>query len=255
MKFGSLFAGIGGFDLGLERAGMECAWQVEIDEWKMKVLGSHFPKAVLHADVRNVGLQNLTKVDVICGGSPCQGFSSNGGNKSDLFNTQSELIFEFGRIADELNPDYIIIENVKNILKWANVIADIFSKWSLYDKTIKANQCGGYTRRERVFIVGHLRSKGGQNIFSKSRFPSTSFETGGRRDTLPMCLPWGGGLNLERLGSTVVGTKTNPVRVRKSDGVSRRLDKVRWDALGNAVVPQVVEWIGKRIMEVENGPV
>ena len=249
VKHGSLFSGIGGFDLGFERAGMITAWQVEIDELKRKVLSKNFPNVPKFSDIKNCGSHNLDKVNVISGGSPCQGFSTNGGEISELYGTQSELIFDFGRIANELLPEWIVIENVKNILKWSNVISDIFGKWCLYDKTIKASTLGAYTRRERVFIVGHLRTSGGYNIFDKAITDTTYFETRQRRDNLPMCLTWGGGLNLERLGSTIVSTKTYTIRVRESNGISGRMDKYRWDWLGNAVAVPVAEWIGKRIME------
>jgi len=78
VRFGSLFAGIGGFDLGLERAGMECAWQVEIDPWARRVLARHWPSVPRYEDVREVGAHNLEPVDVICGGFPCQDISHAG---------------------------------------------------------------------------------------------------------------------------------------------------------------------------------
>lgn len=72
MKFGSLFAGIGGIDLGLERAGMECAWQVEVDEYHREVLASHWPDVTRYEDVKDCGRHNLYPVDLIAGGFPCQ---------------------------------------------------------------------------------------------------------------------------------------------------------------------------------------
>jgi DNA (cytosine-5)-methyltransferase 1 len=73
---GSLFAGIGGFDLGFERAGFETVWQVEIDPWCRKVLAKNFPHAERFEDVRTVGKHNLSRVDVIVGGFPCQDISN-----------------------------------------------------------------------------------------------------------------------------------------------------------------------------------
>lgn len=70
LTFGSLFAGVGGFDLGLERAGMACLWQVEIDPYATKVLERHWPHVRRFSDVRKVGKRELASVDVICGGFP-----------------------------------------------------------------------------------------------------------------------------------------------------------------------------------------
>ena len=78
LTFGSLFAGIGGFDLGFERAGMKCEWQVEIDDYCNKVLEKHWPEVRRYRDVREVGEHNLESVDVICGGFPCQDISHAG---------------------------------------------------------------------------------------------------------------------------------------------------------------------------------
>ena len=72
MKYGSLFAGIGGFDLGLDRAGMECAWQVEIDPYCRRVLAKHWPHVTRFEDIHHVGFDTLQPVDLVCGGFPCQ---------------------------------------------------------------------------------------------------------------------------------------------------------------------------------------
>jgi hypothetical protein len=75
LTFGSLFAGIGGFDLGLERAGMECRWQVEIDPFCRKVLEKHWPGVPKYGDIREIKGPELERVDLICGGFPCQDIS------------------------------------------------------------------------------------------------------------------------------------------------------------------------------------
>ena len=71
MKFGSLFTGVGGFDLGFEHAGFECVWQVERDSHCLEVLAEHYPNVERYTDVRTVGKHNLKPVDLICGGFPC----------------------------------------------------------------------------------------------------------------------------------------------------------------------------------------
>src|SRR3990167_8576773 len=100
MKFGSLFSGIGGLDLGLERSGMECAWQVEIDEYCTKVLTKHWPKVPKFRDIRDCGQHNLDTVDLICGGVPCQPFSLAGTRQAQA--DPRWLWPEFARVVDEL---------------------------------------------------------------------------------------------------------------------------------------------------------
>ena len=81
MKFGSLFSGIGGIDLGLERAGMECMWQSEIDPYACRVLAKHCPNVPNLGDVRSVDWSTVERPDLICGGYPCQPFSLAGARR------------------------------------------------------------------------------------------------------------------------------------------------------------------------------
>lgn len=94
IRFGSLFSGIGGIDLGLERAGMQCVWQVEIDEFCRKVLTKHWPDVPKFNDVRECGKHNLEQVDLIAGGFPCQDIS-NAGKRAGIDGKQSGLWSEF----------------------------------------------------------------------------------------------------------------------------------------------------------------
>lgn len=111
-RIGSLFSGIGGLELGLERAGLgTVAWQVEIEPYPRAVLEKHWPDAVRHTDVREVGAHNLSPVDVICGGFPCQDIS-NAGKRAGLDGARSGLWFEYLRIVRELRPLVVVAENV-----------------------------------------------------------------------------------------------------------------------------------------------
>jgi DNA (cytosine-5)-methyltransferase 1 len=103
VNVGSLFAGIGGFDLGFERAGMRVSWQVEQDAYCRAVLARHFPDAARYEDVREVGIDNLDPVDLICGGFPCQDLSS-AGRGAGIDGARSGLWSEFARIVRELRP-------------------------------------------------------------------------------------------------------------------------------------------------------
>ncbi len=114
MKFISLFSGIGGFDLGLERAGMECVAQVEIDEFCGKVLKKHWPDVPLWKDIRNVGKENLPSAELVCGGFPCQPFSNAGkrrGAEDDRY-----LWPEMLRVIQEVKPTWVIGENVAGLV-------------------------------------------------------------------------------------------------------------------------------------------
>src|SRR5512136_1087486 len=113
LTFGSLFAGIGGFDLGFERAGMQCLWQVEIDDYCQHVLAEHWPEVKRYGDVRECGSHNLAAVDVICGGFPCQPHSVAGKRKGAV--DDRDLWPEMRRIIAELQPTWVVAENVPGI--------------------------------------------------------------------------------------------------------------------------------------------
>src|SRR5437868_5460774 len=115
VNVGSLFSGIGGFELGFERAGMRVSWQVEQDAYCRAVLARHFPDAARFEDVREVGAQNLDPVDLICGGFPCQDLSS-AGRGAGIDGARSGLWSEFARIVCELRPRYVVVENVPALL-------------------------------------------------------------------------------------------------------------------------------------------
>jgi DNA (cytosine-5)-methyltransferase 1 len=162
LTFGSLFSGIGGFDLGFERAGMRPAWQVEINERCNQVLARHWPNVQRYGDVRDVGRDGLESVDVICGGFPCQDLSV-AGRRAGLAGERSGLWWEFHRIIAELAPRWVVIENVPGLLS-SNGGRDMGAiigalgqlgygyAWAVLD----AQFFGVAQRRRRVFIVGCL---------------------------------------------------------------------------------------------------
>ena len=115
ITFGSLFAGIGGIDLGFERAGMQCKWQVEIDEYARKVLAKHWPKVRRHDDVRTWPQPDSERVDVITGGFPCQDVSA-AGKRIGIKGERSGLWFEMLRVVRELRPQIVVVENVTGLL-------------------------------------------------------------------------------------------------------------------------------------------
>src|SRR5690606_30688673 len=162
LTVGSLFAGIGGIDLGLERAGMQVRWQVEIEDFPTRVLRKHWPNVDLHEDVRNVGSANLAPVDLICGGFPCQDLSV-AGRRAGLAGERSGLFYEFMRVVAELAPRWVLIENVPGLLS-SNGGRDMGTVlWTLGElgygwayRVLDAQYFGVAQRRRRVFIVGCL---------------------------------------------------------------------------------------------------
>lgn len=118
LSIGSLFSGVGGLELGLERAGLgPVRWQVEIDAFCRGVLAKHWPKADRLTDVRSVGAATLAHVDLICGGFPCQDLSCANTGGAGLAGERSGLWWEYERIIDELRPRWVVVENPHH--RWA----------------------------------------------------------------------------------------------------------------------------------------
>lgn len=178
LTFGSLFAGIGGFDLGFERIGMICRWQVEMDKDCLDRLTKRWPNVRKYEDVRKVGKRNLETVGVIVGGFPCQDVSLAGSRKG-LAGKRSGLWFEFLRIIEEIKPRWIVIENVPGLLSSNNgrdmgTILGGLAKcgyWWAY-RVLNAQYYGVPQRRRRVFIVGCLRAGCAQEVlFERNSSP------------------------------------------------------------------------------------
>jgi DNA (cytosine-5)-methyltransferase 1 len=115
LSVGSLFTGIGGFDLALQRLGMRIAWMVEIDRQAQGVLRRHWPETPIHSDIREVSALNVEPVDVLCAGFPCQDLSVAGG-RAGLAGNRSGLFYEVIRLVEELQPRWIVLENVPGLL-------------------------------------------------------------------------------------------------------------------------------------------
>ena len=233
LTVGSLFAGIGGFDLGLERAGMEVRWQVEIDPYCQRVLARHWPDCGQWDDVRTFPpdpAEDWT-VDVICGGFPCQDISIAGNRHhkgAGLDGARSGLWFEYARIVRVLRPRFVIVENVPALftLGFERVLSDLAeggydAEWAL----LSAANCGAPQTRKRLFILAY--PKGTRLDGNKQKM--------GRQA--------GQGF------SELLGWDTEPAVCRVANGVPRRMVRDPIRSLGNSIVPQVTEFIGRRIVE------
>ena len=248
-----LFAGIGGFSLGLERTGgFETVAFCEIDSTCQKVLRKNFPNALMFNDVTNLkgsghtiynGL-GTTKVyepvDVITGGFPCQDISV-AGKGEGLEGKRSGLWFEYKRLINEIKPKYAIIENVGNLRSkgLATVLKDLReigydAEWHI----LPARAFGAVHLRERIFIIAHTNDirLWGPSTTEEEKQEWWTEATASQRAVLQQA-------------------RTFEPRIRRSDdGFPARLDRPRRERikqLGNAIVPQIAEFIGQRILDYE----
>ena len=175
-RIGSLFSGIGGLELGVERAtGGHVVWQVERDSFCRSVLAKHWPHAVRHDDVCTVGSE-LDAVDVICGGFPCQDVSV-AGKRAGFGGERSSLWREYRRVVDLLRPRFVFVENVPGLVTsrggwdFAEVLGDLAALGydAVWDR-FRASDVGAPHRRERVFLLAYAASG--------IRFRETSRECG-----------------------------------------------------------------------------
>ena len=156
LTIGSLFAGIGGLELGLEWAGLgQVAWQVEIDPFCREVLAARWPDARRYEDVRTVDA-SVGAVGVLCGGFPCQDVSV-AGKGAGLDGARSGLWFEFRRIAELLRPAAVVVENTAGLVgRGLDIVVGGLSDlgYAVEGTRIRASDLGAPHRRERVFLVG-----------------------------------------------------------------------------------------------------
>ena len=180
MKFLDLFAGIGGFRLGMESAGHECIGFCEIDKFareSYKAIHDTKGEIELH-DITQVSdefIRGIGSVDIICGGFPCQAFSI-AGNRRGFEDTRGTLFFEIARFASILRPKYLFLENVKGLLNHQK--GDTFERmlrvldelgYNVEWQVLNSKNFGVPQNRERVFIIGHLRGERTRRIFPIGR--------------------------------------------------------------------------------------
>lgn len=186
MKFLDLFAGIGGFRLGMESAGHECVGFCEIDKFarkSYKAIHNTEGEREYH-DITAVSDEEWRElrgtVDVICGGFHCQAFSIAGKRKGFLDETRGTLFFEIARAAEQIKPRTLFLENVKGLLshdkgRTFGIILNTLDELG-YDcqwQLLNSKNFGVPQNRERVFIIGHLRGSSGREVF-----PITGENTG-----------------------------------------------------------------------------
>lgn len=278
-----LFSGIGGFSLGLERAGMRTVAFCEIEPFCRAVLAQHWPEVPIYDDVRTLTADTLRRdgitVDVICGGFPCQDVST-AGMRAGLEGERSGLWAEYGRLIGEVRPKFAIVENVTGLLSlgFGNVLGDLAALG--YDAVwdcIPACAVGAPHSRDRVWIVAHttncIRRTNGRSLAGGEGSGETEarewpvWEGNGRSgddgfaarsaavadaksDRWAPKGQWPEAGHADGSHQLQLGWETHwitePDVGRVADGVPARVDRLR--GLGNAVVPQIPEIIGRAIM-------
>jgi len=226
LTVGSLFSGIGGIDLGLERAGMNVLWHSEINPYACRVLKKHWPHVSNIGNITEVDWSNIPYVDVIAGGYPCQPFSLAGKRAGE--NDPRHLWPYFRDAISHLRPRYALLENVRGHLTLGgiSVIGDLAALG--YDcewRVISAASVGANHRRDRLIIVAYP---------DKSRLQGRQSATNSLWQTA------------NRHFRSSGWWQTEPAVGRVADGIPRRVDRLR--GLGNAVVPQVAEVDGRLIV-------
>lgn len=240
MRIGSLFSGIGGLELGLERAGVgQTVWQCECDDYALAVLAKHWPHAQRFRDVRAMD-ESTPPVDVICGGFPCQDIS-NAGRREGITGERSGLFFELMRVVRMVRPRFVVLENVAALLGRGldTVLGELSesgfdAEWSI----VSACSVGASHVRERLFVVAYTnsvygRARIGDSVSSQSDRTISSIN--GRQSS--------------RLGSEA-WLEDPSALYGGANGVPRGMDRNR--CLGNAVVPACAEIVGRRLLEIDN---
>lgn len=223
MRVGSLFSGIGGLDLGLERAGMDVCWQSEIDPYANRVLARHWPDVPNLGDITKIDWKEVPGVDLICGGYPCPAFSQAARGR----NVAPNLWPHMRDAIAVLRPRIVLLENVAAHLGrgFSSVLTDLDAlgfdaEWA----TLTACSFGAAHTRRRLFALAYADGD------------------------------WEPALTVD---GEVEGLRVPPVArgrwgiptaddTRADDGVPHRVDRVR--ALGNAVVPDIAEYIGRAVI-------
>ena len=242
-----LFSGIGGFSLGLERAGMRTVAFCECAPYCQAVLRKHWPGVPIHGDIRHFA---GVECDIICGGFPCQDISV-AGKRAGIDGERSGLWSEYARLIRSLRPRYVIVENVAALLVRGidRVIGDLAeigydAEWDC----IPASAIGAPHERDRLFLVAYA----GRGAAFGGILPD-------RLDDFPRDSQWGAAQGvrtgrgwqrwLNQAAEAVDGQITRSDFRGVDDGLPEDMDRI--GTLGNSIVPQIAEGIGRAIMRAE----
>ena len=265
ITIGSCFSGIGGFELGLERGipNSKTIWQCEQDSFCKKILAKHWQGIPIYKDIREMRHGTIEPVDIICGGFPCQDISTAGKRQGIKHGTKSGLWYDMLAVIDKVRPKVIVLENVTAITIRGRGMSVVL--WELsqigYDVEwvdLRASDEGANHKRERIFFVAYPNSTpakntiqtGGQKLtvcsatrgrdVTNTNQQRTQIQTTGQHPSKQLFRS-----SCQNRGTYWAKGETKPRICRMDDGIPNRLDRVK--ALGNAIVPQCSERIGKYI--------
>lgn len=233
LTFGSLFSGIGGLDLGFERAGMRCLWQCEKDEFCRRVLRKHWPATRLFEDVKDVD-GDAERPDLIIGGDPCQ--ENSNARQGDGLESPS-LGADFIRVVDAVRPRIVVRENPSAVRAdapwpwWRFRTALQSLGYVVLPFRLRACCLGADHQRDRLFLLAER---------------ADALQAGSQGAILEEVERAAGSESIRHIAQQ---DRRNPApRISRSDdGIPDRVDRIR--ACGNAVHVAVAEWIGRRIVE------
>lgn len=283
LKHGSLFSGIGGFDLAAEWMGWENVFHCECNEFGQRILKYYWPKAITYGDITKTDFTiHRGKIDILTGGFPCQPYSVAGKRKGK--EDERHLWPEMLRAIREIAPTYIVGENVGGIVSWngglvfEEVQTDLEAEgYEVQPVILPACAVGGWHRRDRVWFIAHAidstnstnrRPKRKKESISKEHRPTgctrefvgtdNTLYTDNRSERAKRCepkqIPKLKGIQRSENGRIYANIEgrpdlSTPVLCRSYDGIPRGVDRVT--AYGNAIVPQVAFEIFKALMETE----
>lgn len=261
LKLLSLFAGIGGFELGLERSGgFQTVAQCEIDPYCNKVLAKHWPEVKRYGDIRELTAARLAADGIaataVSAGFPCQDISA-AGKKAGIDGERSGLWREVVRLISEIQPDVVFLENSAELLNrgLGDVLGELASRG--YDaewQCISAASLGAPHGRDRLWIVAYPHSHSEPDSAQPSE--SSGRSSAGRdvfADPQRRIIPLGG--VMERAGRLwqspawdgIWDIENSPLGMGVDDGLPDRMDRLR--ALGNSVVPAIPELLGRAYLQ------
>jgi len=238
MKHGSLFSGIGGFDLAADLMGWQNIFHCEKEEYQRSVLKKHFPKSKSYEDIKNFSATEYrNRINVLSGGFPCQDISAANFKSVGIVGKRSGLWSEYARVIHEVRPDYVVIENSPNLLKkgFETVLFDLSeigynAEWECFT----AEAFGFPHKRERVYVIAYpngVRQPGSRDILGNISYNQESRDWQTNRVI------------------NAIQQKTLPPLCESNNGFPTQLPLT---GLGNAIVPAIAHSIFKAIEKYEN---